>query len=255
MKKTATVLLAAVWALQAFGNPIAVIERDGKLFTYYDARKQSENCVVLVGSERSVVSCEITYRLQKAKKKNIPSNYLGIVLPAFVAARDESSDADLMLRYKPTIEMGGKIYQPRLTTARLKSPDEFRDLPVPVDTNIVLFKFDLHIGDGQRQATVLVTYVQPSIGNRFVYLPFFEDHSTNSGFVMDLVAQLPTTRIRCTMAPPGVVAYAARLRVPLRDKELIEVAVDDANQLPDPTPPSVTPPAGAGGPPSVAADH
>ena len=28
-----------------------------------------------------------------------------------------------------------------------------------------------------------------------------------------------------------------------------------SNQLPDPTSPSVTPPAGAGGPPSVAADH
>jgi hypothetical protein len=34
-----------------------------------------------------------------------------------------------------------------------------------------------------------------------------------------------------------------------------KVAVDDPNQLPDPTSPSVTLPAGAGDVPSVAADH
>jgi translation elongation factor EF-Tu-like GTPase len=38
-------------------------------------------------------------------------------------------------------------------------------------------------------------------------------------------------------------------------EELLGELRDSANQLPDPTSPSVTPPAGAGGAPSVAADH
>jgi hypothetical protein len=59
----------------------------------------------------------------------------------------------------------------------------------------------------------------------------------------------------------GVRAYYRSARPPGTIVRLpIELPLSDsprpaANQLPDPTSPSVTPPAGAGGAPSVAADH
>ena len=57
-----------------------------------------------------------------------------------------------------------------------------------------------------------------------------------------------------TMAQPtdGLTAGGTPAGIPLDDFRAYK---NGANQLPDPTSPSVTPPAGAGGAPSVAADH
>jgi hypothetical protein len=53
-------------------------------------------------------------------------------------------------------------------------------------------------------------------------------------------------RIESTLMP---------LRTAFEDQHTLVFQVKMPNQLPDPTSPSVTPPAGAGGAPSVAADH
>lgn len=245
MKKIALIVLAFSAVLNGLANPIAVYEREGKEFTAYDIRKQSESCIVLIGSDQSLVSCEVTYRLQEAKG-SIPSYFLSIILPAFIAAVDRSSDADIIRRYGPTVEMSGKRYLPEPRIMRLRTPEERYGILAPSDTDIVLFHLLLDIGRNQREAAMLVTYVQPSVVGRFIYVPLFEDHSKTSGFMMDAVAQSPTARLRCPKPISGIVAYADRLRIPLRDQEVIEVEVNDANKAAEPTSTAVTPPAGAG---------
>ena len=228
MNKTTTILLALAGALRAFANPIAVYEHEGKEFTAYDVRKQAESCIALIDSQQTLVSCEVTYRLQEAKAK-IPSYFLGIMVPAFVAAGDQSSDDDLIRRFGPTVEMSGKKHLPEPRVMRLRSPSERQGISGPADTDVVLFYFLLEVGRGQRQATVLVTYVQPSIGHRFIYVPFFEDRSKDSGFILDAVAKSPAVRLRSARPTSGIVAYTARIRIPLRHEEVIEVEVAEAN--------------------------
>jgi hypothetical protein len=230
MNKKEAILLSCAIVLRAFGNPIAVYEYEGKEFTAYNVRKQAESCIALIDFQESLVSCEVTYRLQEANAK-IPSYFLGITLPAFVEAADPSSDTDIIRRFNPTVEMGGKKYLPEPRVIRLRSPDERQGISAPPDTDLVLFYFQLEIGRGQRQATILVTYVQPSVRHRFIYVPFFEDRAKNSGFILDAVAKSPTARLRCATAISGTVAYAARIRIPLRHEEVIEVKVDDANRV------------------------
>ncbi len=84
----------------------------------------------------------------------------------------------------------------------------------------------IEIGRKQRQATFLASYIQPTIGGRFLYVPLFEDRTKRSGFLLDAIAENMDLRLHSSVP---VVSYKTRLKVPMRHGELISIEVAQLN--------------------------
>ncbi|WP_442889264.1 hypothetical protein [Congregicoccus parvus] len=235
MKSKTTILAALFGATLCIANPIVIYDDGDSQFTTYVQRKEAESCVAIVGRYEARVSCEVSYQLQQSQG-DAPSSHLHVALPVFLPAGDHTSDADLLSRVAPTIESGGKRVSPEPSPMRLRHPEEKKGFSAPDDADVVVFRFLVEIGRKQRSATILVTYVQPAISGRFLYVPLFENRAKKTGFYLDAVSGDVDLRLECVAPSDGVVSYQSRLKVPLSHRRLIEIRTRNANQALQTTP-------------------
>ena len=219
------VVATAIWA-----NPILVEEDDDGPYTTFLSRKTAEEVIAVVRESDTFVSCQVTFRLRPAKTA-VPSKRLFLALPVFIDAGANQSDEQLTTTFSPFVQFGEGRYHPEATLTRGSRRRGPQYYPTPDGTEIVWFRFLLPVDVGTRDVSVVVSYVQPAIAGRFMYLPLLEDGLKDSMFFMSVIGSTPSDSL---VTSDG--KMASRHRIPLRHNQIIEVRKADANQALQTTP-------------------
>ena len=228
--KTAILSILLLIATPIWANPIIVEEDDDGPYTTFVSRKTAEDAIAVVRESDALVSCQVKFRLMPAKTA-APSKRLFLALPVFIDAGANQSDEQLTNTFSPLIHFGDGRYHPETVLTRESRARSPRYYSAPAGTEIVWFRFLLPVDVGTRDVSVVVSYVQPAIGGRFMYLPLLEEGVKDSVFHMNVIGSTPSDSL---ITSDGKVA--SRHRIPLRHKQIIEIRKASANQALQTTP-------------------
>ncbi len=207
-------LLAALTSLSipVFANPVALPEAI--------VEKTWERCVISAGEKCSTVSCAVGY---KGKDSLNEPFYVSVpvILPASLAG-DAITARKVM---KARLEAGGKVHDPNHI--------RFINNPLLPGGTVVaecLFKLQRVAG---RSFAIVVTYDQPTINGKVLYLPQFEEGKNPKDFAEFSVSVFPTDGGLLALESKHeqeATSFATRVTVKPVDNEVIQIGYSRSEQ-------------------------
>ena len=222
-------LFAILGSSTIWGNPIIVYEDKNGPFTTYIGRKSLEECIAFVGTESSVVSCKVTYRLKRTDA-DAPSTHVHIALPVFISAQETLTNSELESIIAPSVVYAETRYTPENQTTRSSDTKYVKYYETPEGTDLVWFRYLIPVGARQREATFLVTYSQPTLEDRFLYMPLFEEGRSPRGFEITIISSDSGIHLSRRDSEGEIHPFLSRAEIPLCHKEIIEIQIEDANK-------------------------
>jgi hypothetical protein len=202
-----TFLAAFVWlSATVFANPIADPAAA--------AEKTWERCLISAGEVSSTVSCAVGYRgvdpLVGPFHIAVP-----VILPDRLRGKEAESRELMQLR----LEVGGKVHSPKYITFK-------DDRMLPEGAVIAECLFELGKIPG-RSFAIVVTYEQPTINGKVLYLPQFEKGKNPEDFTEFSVSVFPAGGGLLGLESKHAqetTAFSTRITIKPVHHELIQVA-------------------------------
>lgn len=164
-------LAAFAWlSATVFANPIADPAAA--------AEKTWERCLISAGETSSTVSCAVGYR---GVEPSGGAFYISV--PVILPERFRGKEVESREAMKLRLEVGGKVHEPEHITFK-----DDRLLPEGAVMAKCLFELGRRPG---RSFAIVVTYEQPTINGKVLYLPQFEEGKNPEDFTEFSVSVFP----------------------------------------------------------------
>lgn len=216
--------LFLIAAATSRANPISFENVDP---IFYEVRKQSEACIVMVRDLNAFVSCAIDYQLD-SKGTSDEASQLQLAVPVFVPQTfgEDPSYPYLWSQFRPSIEVNGvqmtsNVEPETIDEALLPT---FR---APQGSRLYWFGFQIPLGPNKATCKLLVSYHQPIIEGRFYYLPLFESAWVPRDATLSCVLTAEHSKLQLVGNNHRATAFGHRIDVPMSDRTLIVIQINE----------------------------
>lgn len=181
-------------------------------------RKTWERCMISVGRESATVSCAVGYLA-----KNFLEYPVYVSVPAFVPKGTDFTPASLQKILRPRLETKDKVIEPIWISASGPSNEDA--------------SAECRFGVGQapdKEFSIIVSYEQPLIEGRLLYLPLFEGGESpalSDDFTVTIFPEKGMTLVLESKHGNKVSNYRTRITVHPLHKELIKIAAINSEKV------------------------